>query len=280
MEQPRDLDDLRRSRRATGRTWRVAHLSDVHVVGERLRLPHRERAVGPARQRAAAALLARLDAIHAERAARPHPDHRRRDRRRPLGEWAEFLTRSRRYPELAARTLMLPGNHDVNIVDRANPARLDLPTSPGLRLRQMRTLSAIAAVQGDRVRVVDRAPRTARRHAVGLRWRRTLPRWPAFADTGAVRLAVSWLGLWADVFPMVLPPETGDGLGIVLLNSTAETHFSFTNALGIVSVEQARGLDAAARQYPAGTLDRGAASSPGRISDARKPLSRSGSAPR
>jgi hypothetical protein len=57
--------------------------------------------------------------------------------------------------------------------------------------------------------------------------------------------------VWADAFPMVLPPETGDGLGVVLLNSTAETHFSFTNALGIVSVAQARGLAAAARQYPA-----------------------------
>ena len=35
---------------------------------------------------------------------------------------------------------MLAGNHDVNIVDRANPARLDLPFSPGKRLRQIRTL--------------------------------------------------------------------------------------------------------------------------------------------
>ena len=50
---------------------------------------------------------------------------------------------------------------------------------------------------------------------------------------------------------MVLPPETGDGLGVVLLNSTAETHFSFTNALGLVSVAQARALAAAARQFPA-----------------------------
>ena len=29
-----------------------------------------------------------------------------------------------------------------------------------------------------------------------------------------------------------------DGLGIAILNSNAETHFSFTNALGLVSVEQ------------------------------------------
>src|SRR6201991_2636621 len=70
-------------------------------------------------------------------------------------EWAEFLDIVARHPALAERMVVLPGNHDVNIVDRANPARLNLPFSPGKRLRQMRTLSAMAAMQGDRVRVVD-----------------------------------------------------------------------------------------------------------------------------
>ena len=51
-------------------------------------------------------------------------------------EWAEFLDAMQRHPALAARSLILPGNHDVNIVDRANPARLELPGSPGRRLRQ------------------------------------------------------------------------------------------------------------------------------------------------
>ncbi len=63
-------------------------------------------------------------------------------------EWAEFLTAIAKYPELSRRTLLLPGNHDVNIVDRANPARLDLPTSPGKRLRLMRVLSAMETLQG------------------------------------------------------------------------------------------------------------------------------------
>jgi hypothetical protein len=52
------------------------------------------------------------------------------------------------------------------------------------------------------------------------------------------------------VFPMVLPPEQDDGLGIILLNSNADTHFSFTNALGMIPVEQVRGIDIAAAQYP------------------------------
>ena len=43
------------------------------------------------------------------------------------------------------------------------------------------------------------------------------------------------------VFPMVLPPDRDDGLGIILLDSNANTHFSFTNALGMISMEQVRG---------------------------------------
>ena len=49
---------------------------------------------------------------------------------------------------------------------------------------------------------------------------------------------------------MVLPPDKEDGLGIIVLNSNAETHFSFTNALGMVSGEQARALTMATAQYP------------------------------
>ena len=80
-------------------------------------------------------------------------------------EWAEFLDVLAQHRELAALMVMLPGNHDVNIVDRANPARLDLPFSPGKRLRQMRTLSAMAAVQGERVYVVNAARWLAEKQA-------------------------------------------------------------------------------------------------------------------
>jgi hypothetical protein len=72
----------------------------------------------------------------------------------------------------------------------------------------------------------------------------------AFADNASRRLSRSLGGLWATIFPMVMPPVTDDGLGIIVLNSNAETHFSFTNALGLVSAEQARAFRVAARQYP------------------------------
>ncbi len=231
------------------RTWRVAHLSDLHVVGERYGFRIESGRAGPRGNGRLARVLARLEAIHAER---------------PLDlvlitgdmtdagrsvEWAEFFAAFANYPRLAERALVLPGNHDVNVVDRANPARLDLPTSPGKRLRQMRTLSAIAALQGDRVRLVD--PATGR---LGdtlsdalTPYRRAIA---AFADAGTLRLSAGLARIWADAFPMVLPPDAEDGLGVVLLNSTAETNFSFTNALGLVPAEQARGLAAAVRQFP------------------------------
>jgi hypothetical protein len=143
----------------------------------------------------------------------------------------------------------LPGNHDVNIVDRANPARLDLPFSPGKRLRQIRTLSAIAAVQGNRVRVVDALGKSTATLNEALAPHRDAI--VALAELGGLRRAAALRGLFDDQFPMILPPEAEDGLGIAILNSNAETHFSFTNALGLVCVEQMHRCEAAIRHYPA-----------------------------
>jgi hypothetical protein len=67
-----------------------------------------------------------------------------------------------------------------------------------------------------------------------------------FAEVGKPRLSKRMNELWAAVFAMVLPPGRDDGLGIILLNSNADTHFSFTKALGMISVEQARGIAIAA----------------------------------
>src|SRR6202012_1099084 len=47
-----------------------------------------------------------------------------------------------------------------------------------------------------------------------------------------------------------MPPATPEGLGVAILNSNAETHFSFTNALGMGSVEQTRRLLAAIKPFP------------------------------
>ncbi len=49
---------------------------------------------------------------------------------------------------------------------------------------------------------------------------------------------------------MILPPESENGLGVAILDSNADTHFSFTNALGLISTDQARRLTAAFTAYP------------------------------
>jgi len=247
MDQPFDLAAFDAAPPG-GRTWRMAHLSDLHVVGERYGFRIESGRGGPRGNERLDRVMARLAAIHAA-----HPldlvlvSGDMTDAGRAT-EWAEFFEATSRYPALAARMIMLPGNHDVNIVDRANPARLDLPFSPGKRLRQMRTLSAIAAVQGDRVHVVEAAGKRASTLNEALAPHRL--RIAAFMDRGGLRRAAGLGRLFDDQFPMILPPDREDGLGVAILNSNAETHFSFTNALGLVSVEQGHRLAAAINQSP------------------------------
>jgi Calcineurin-like phosphoesterase len=247
MDQPFDLAAFDAASPGC-RTWRVVHLSDLHVVGERYGFRIESGRGGPRGNERLERVMARLAAIHT---AQPLDlvlvSGDMTDAGRAT-EWAEFLDTVARHPALAARMIVLPGNHDVNIVDRANPARLDLPFSPGKRLRQMRTLSAIAAVQGDRVCVVDALgkPTTTLNEALAPHRLRIA----AFAESGGLRRAAGLGRVFDDQFPMILPPDPEDGLGVAILNSNAETHFSFTNALGLVSVEQTHRLTAAINEFP------------------------------
>ncbi|WP_213284779.1 metallophosphoesterase [Bradyrhizobium sp. sGM-13] len=247
MPQPLDLA-MFDAASAEGRTWRVAHLSDIHVIGEQYGFRIESGRAGPRGNGRLNRILARLAAIHASNPL----DHvlitgDMTDAGR-ASEWALVLEALARHPELAARTILLPGNHDVNIVDRANPARLDLPFSIGKRLRQIRTLSAMAAVQGERVHVVDAKGRPAATLQQALALHRDAI--VAVAESGGLRRVAALRSLFDDQFPMILPPEPADGLGIAILNSNAKTHFSFTNALGLVSVEQAHRLEAAIGYFP------------------------------
>ena len=161
MDQPLDLEAFD-APPAGGRVWRVAHLSDIHIVGERYGFRIESGRAGPRGNERLKQVMARLEAEHA---ARPLDlvlitgDMTDAGR---SSEWAEFFDILARHPDLAARTLILPGNHDVNVVDRSNPARLDLPFSPAKTLRKMRALSAIAAFGADRLRVDERRRRRAR----------------------------------------------------------------------------------------------------------------------
>jgi hypothetical protein len=248
MDQPLDLEAFD-AEPAAGPIWRVAHLSDLHAVGGPYEFRLESGRAGPRGNERIGQALARLQAAHAQDPidlvvmSGDMTDGGRST------EWAAFLEALREYPNLAERTLMLPGNHDLNVVDRADPARLELPTGTGKTLREMRTLSALVAVQGDRVLVMDRATKQfSMTLASAVAPHREVIR--QFADTGSFWLAMKLGRLWDDLFPMVLPPPTPEGLGVILLNSNAETHFSFTNALGLIPTAQAGDLIAATRQFP------------------------------
>jgi len=248
MVQPRSFDGFGRVE-APGRRWRIAHLSDIHVVGERYGFRIESGRSGPRGNERLERLLERLAALH---------DESPLDQVLITGditdagrsaEWAEFFELLAKHPRLAERTLLLPGNHDTNVVDRANPSRFELPVAPGRYLREMRTLSAIAAVQGSRVQVVD----LEKRRLGGTLEAALAPHRSAiaaFADSGRLRLIAKVNRIWAEAFPMVLPPDGEEGLGFILLNSNAQTHFSFTNALGVISSDQAKAVACVARQFP------------------------------
>lgn len=248
MAQPQDFTP-NLSPPSAKQIWRVVHLSDIHTVGERYGFRIEGGRSGPRGNDRLRQLLAKLDAIHAQS---------------PLDlivitgditdagrstEWAEFLDAMAQYPRLSELVAILPGNHDVNVVDRANPARLDLPLSPKMRLREVRALAAMAAVQGNRVHVFDDATNQS-----GASLQKSLEplveQIAEFADSGSMRLAWQLTNVWARSFPMILPPQTPNGLGVILMDSNAETHFSFTNALGLVSAEQMHAAENVFAQFP------------------------------
>jgi hypothetical protein len=248
MAQPRTLEEFA-SAVENNRIWRIAHLSDVHVVGERYGFRMESGRSGPRGNARFRQVVKQLASIHAKEPldivlmTGDMTDAGR------SAEWAEFFDALLDYPQLTERVLLLPGNHDLNVADRANPARLELPTSPNRRLRQLRMLCALNSFQGDRVRVVDESAGVVGKcltDAIAPR----LDEVAKFADTGRPLFSLSLTKLWHDVFPLVLPPETNDGLGFILLDSNADTQFSFTSALGMMSTDQVRKIKIAARQYP------------------------------
>jgi predicted MPP superfamily phosphohydrolase len=247
MDQPLDLDAYDAA--PGGRVWRVAHLSDIHIVGERYGFRIESGRGGPRGNERVRQVMARLEAEHA---ARPLDlvlitgDMTDAGR---SAEWAEFFDILAGHSDLAGRMLILPGNHDVNVVDRANPARLDLPFSPAKTLRKMRALSAIAAFGADRLRVMSSgAAEPGLALAAALAPERQAIE--TFADRGGLRLSNRLARFWDELFPLILPPEEDEGLGVAILNSNADTNFSFTNALGMIPVAQARRLTAALDRYP------------------------------
>jgi 3',5'-cyclic AMP phosphodiesterase CpdA len=229
----------------------VAHLSDLHVVGERYGYRMEAGTHGPRGNRCIRHAWRKLAAIHASTPV---------DRVFMTGditdagtraEWVEFTDLLRGCPELRARMSFVPGNHDVNIVDRTNPARFALPWSLGQSLRKLRVVLALDTIQGGRTHVVNRAS-----GALGpllgeyLREGKRAEQLRALAQRGTVRGRREMAKVWEAIFPLVEPPRADDGYGVILLNSNARSHFALTNAIGVIDPSQLRALKLVLRNHP------------------------------
>jgi 3',5'-cyclic AMP phosphodiesterase CpdA len=165
-------------------------------------------------------------------------------------EWAAFMDLLRSCPDMRNRLSLVPGNHDVNIVDRSNPGRLDLPWSGGQGLRKLRFLLALDAIQGSRVRLVDDASGD-----LGpclndyLRDSKRLESLRMLARRGSIRGRWEMAKAWDAIFPLIEPPHE-DRCGLILLDSNAASHFSLTNAIGVVSPTQLKRLKLVLRNFP------------------------------
>jgi predicted MPP superfamily phosphohydrolase len=230
---------------------RVAHLSDLHLVGERYGARMEAGTEGPRGNRRLSRTLRKLAEMHASTPLDHIMVTGDITDAGTRAEWAEFLDLLRSYPQLRARLSFVPGNHDVNIVDRTNPGRLDLPWSAGQALRKLRVLVALDAIQGERAHIVSRAS-----GALGpslkeyLREGKRAERLRALADKGTARGRAEIAVVWDAIFPLVEPAPSEDGYGLILLNSNARSHFSLTNAIGVIDSPQLRALKAILRNFP------------------------------
>src|SRR5262245_5704736 len=230
---------------------RVAHLSDLHLVGERYGYRMECGTHGPSGNACMRQALDKLCAIHASTPL---------DRVLVTGdltdagtraEWIELIDLLRVYPDIRCRILFVPGNHDVNIVDRTNTGRFDLPWSVSHALRRLRFVVALDDIQGRGVHIVDSAS-----GAIGPSLRDYLRDGDRPAALRGLVERGTWCGrraiskVWDDIFPLVAPPAEPDGCGAILLDSNARTHFSATNAIGVLSRSQLRKLRAVLKAFP------------------------------
>jgi 3',5'-cyclic AMP phosphodiesterase CpdA len=229
----------------------VAHLSDLHIVGGRYDHRMESGMLGPQGNECIREALRKLSTIQA---------------RAPFtrifmtgdvtdagtrAEWAEFLDLLEEYPEIRSRLYFVPGNHDVNVVDRAHPALIDLPWSTGQALRKLRVILALDEVQGERVHLVDRssgALATSLRDYLRQGERAELL--GSLAQCGSARGRREVAAIWERIFPLVEPASDGSP-GLILLNSNARSHFSLTNAIGVIDRSQLRALRSIFRRSPA-----------------------------
>lgn len=222
---------------------RVAHLSDLHIVGSRYAFRMETGKRGPRGNGRVYRALQSLAELHA---ASPIDHVLVSGDVTDAGtraEWIEFSRILDECPELRARCFFVPGNHDVNVVDPTNPGRLDLPGSMGQALRRLRVVLGLDELQGHAMHLVDSvsgALGPTLHEYLNTGARPELIR--ELADRGTRRGRREMKRVWDAIFPLVVPPPDEGGCGLMLLDSNARRHLSLTNAMGIIGRPQLRAM--------------------------------------
>jgi 3',5'-cyclic AMP phosphodiesterase CpdA len=229
---------------------RVAHLSDLHLVGERYGYRMECGTHGPPGNESVQHALTKLSAIHA---ATPFDCVLVSGDVTDAGtraEWVEFLDILKSNPDIRSRVLFVPGNHDVNIVDRTNTGRFDLPWSVGHALRRLRFIVALDEVQGERVHIVSGTGGLGPTLRDYVSAPDRVARLRELAEQGTWRGRWEIARVWNDVFPLVVPSTDPGGCGVILLDSNARSHFSATNAVGVIGRTELKKFRAILNAFP------------------------------
>ena len=232
---------------------RVAHLSDLHLVGERYGYRMETGMHGAQGNQCVYDALQKLAELHASQPVDCVVVTGDITDAGTRSEWLQFLDLLQLFPELRSRMCLVPGNHDVNIVDRTNTARPDLPWSMGKSLRKLRFVLALDEIQGDRAHLVDHKSGTLGPSlAQYLREGHRLELLRGLAEEGTLRGRWELSKVWNAMFPLVEPAADGRRYGLILLDSNAPSNVSLTNAIGVVNPAQLRAVRAILRTVDGG----------------------------
>lgn len=219
----------------------ITHMSDLHLTGGCKTLEKRE---SP-------------DLIFSKLLERHHPSFTNSDAILITGdvtdtgspeEWLSFLSR---YPlDLLKRTILVPGNHDINMAGRSR-AQVNDPEHICRSMRLVRMMIAIRLIQGERAFMVDHDGNIRRvseyldeklpdfvdflysKHAL----KPLLDTADMFKDRNLGEniynrsdKAMKVLAAWSQIFPMAIP--LNDAVVLYVFDSNRAAHFILDNALG------------------------------------------------
>jgi Calcineurin-like phosphoesterase len=206
----------------------VAHLSDLHLTDSDNTSLLEEGHGSPNRKykQAVNSLLPSIDSIDVvlitgdiTDSGAPH-------------EWAAFF--SSMPPEIMEKTIILPGNHDINITDKQRPWRVELVSSIARRTRLVRIICAMDIVQGTRCKILDKKGNLVDLSTY-IKKRRDALTYSIGENIGAADRVPD--DVWSKIFPMAICLERPRAV-MFLLDSNEQATNIVDNAFGRISSEQ------------------------------------------